>query len=221
MEPRTKSALSKSEQVYQHIKDLILHYELKPGERILEDEMAAMLHASRTPVREALRKLSSDGLVTLSPNRHAEVTYFTPEMTQQLGVVRLSQDILSGHLALYYGSDAELAQLQPLANACEEASASGDLYGRIIADANFHLKITEFSKNEILYKAQQDLYLRVHLIQLQYSSLIADTPQRVKNHSSIIEALLNRDEAAYINTICQRCEELYGLDSKITDLYKI
>lgn len=214
-----KPALSKSDRVYQHIKDMILHYELKPGQKILEDEMATILDTSRTPVREALRKLSNDGLLTIYPKRYAEVTYFTPEMARQLGVVRMSQDILSGHLAIYYGSDADFAQLQQLANACEVAASSGNLYQRIVADVAFHQKIADISKNEILIKYQQEVYLRVHLIQLQYSTLFNDTEQRVANHSNIIDALSNRDEEAFIRTTCTRCQEMYGLDPKVVSLY--
>ena len=214
------ATLSKSDQVYLHIKDLIMHYVLKPGQKILEDEMANMLQTSRTPVREALRKLSSEGLITIYPKRYAEVTYFTPEMTKHLGIIRMSQDILSGHLAIYYGSDAEFAQLRQLSEACEIASQAGDLYGRVTADRNFHLRITAIGKNDILMKYQQEVYLRVHLIQLQYTSYEDDTDKRISCHDSLIDALCRRDEGAYIKTVCQRCQEMYGLDPKIVDLYR-
>lgn len=217
--PAKAATLSKSEQVYYHMKDLIMHYVLKPGQKILEDEMANMLQTSRTPVREAMRKLSSEGLITIYPKRHAEVTYFTPEMTKHLGVIRMSQDILSGHLAIYYGSDAEFSQLRKLADACEVAAQNGDLYGRVTADRNFHLRITEIGKNEILMKYQQEVYLRVHLIQLQYTSQEDDRDKRISCHESLIDALCRRDEDAYIKTVSQRCQEMYGLDPKIVELY--
>ena len=79
--------LPKSEQVCRRIKHLIMHHVLKPGQKIPEDELAGMLQTSRTPVREALRKLSGEGLVTIYPKRYAEVTYFTPEMARSLGAV--------------------------------------------------------------------------------------------------------------------------------------
>ena len=136
------SSPAKSEQVYQYVKNQIMHNQLKPGQKILEDEIASILQTSRTPVREALRKLSNEGLVTIYPKRHTEVTYFTPEMASSLGVIRMSQDILSGHLAIYYGSDAEFARLRNLADICERYHQSNDLYGRISADRDFHLYVT-------------------------------------------------------------------------------
>ncbi len=213
------AAPSKGDQVYQHIKSLIMHYVLKPGQRIQEDEMANMLQTSRTPVREALRRLSSEGLITIYPKRYAEVTYFTPELTKSLGAMRMSQDVLSGRLAIYYGSDAEFAELRRIADDCERAAKSGDLYGRVTADRNFHLKITEIGKNPLLLKYQQEVYLRIHLIQLQYVSIEDDTDKRISCHEALMDALNRRDEAAYTTTICRRCQEMYGLDPKIVELY--
>lgn len=212
-------SVPKSDQVYQHIKDLILRFVLKPSQRIQEDEMANMLQTSRTPVREALRRLNSEGLVTIYPKRYAEVTYFTPEMVKHLGVIRMSQDILSGHLAIYYGSDAEFAQLRRFSEECEAASNSRDLYGRITADCNFHLKITEIGKNDLLLRYQKEVYLRVHLLQLQYTTLEDDTDKRIHHHAALIDALCCRDEEAFITTVARRCQQMYNLDPKIMELY--
>ena len=211
--------LPKSEQVCRRIKDLIMHHVLKPGQKISEDELAGMLQTSRTPVREALRKLSGDGLVTIYPKRYAQVTYFTPEMAKTLGAVRMSQDILSGRLAICHGSDVEFAQLRQLADACEAASRAGDLYGRITADRNFHLRITEIGKNELLLRYQREVYLRIHLIQLQYVSLEDSAARRIACHNSLIDALCRRDEAAFTRTTCRICQEMYGLEPELVELY--
>ena len=211
--------LPKSEQVCRRIKHLIMHHVLKPGQKIPEDELAGMLQTSRTPVREALRKLSGEGLVTIYPKRYAEVTYFTPEMARSLGAVRMSQDVLSGRLAIYHGSDADFAGLRQLAETCEAAAAAGDLYGRITADRDFHLRITELGQNELLLRYQREVYLRIHLLQLQYVSLEDDAAGRAACHSALVDALCRRDEAAYTRAICRRCQEMYGLDPQIVSLY--
>ena len=212
-------ALPKGDQVYHRIKNLIMHYELKPGQRVYEDEMSSLFSISRTPVREALRRLSSEGLITLYPKRYAEVTYFTPEMTKQLGIMRLAQDILAGRLAIYYGSDAEFTQLTALSDVCEEAAKAGDLYGRITADRHFHLKITEIAKNEILMKYQREVYLRVHLIQLQ-NSMDSPAHERISSHAKLIQALMERNERMFIDEVCQRMARMYHLDEAIVDMYR-
>lgn len=214
------SSPAKSEQVYQYVKNQIMHNQLKPGQKILEDEIASILQTSRTPVREALRKLSNEGLVTIYPKRHTDVTYFTPEMASSLGVIRMSQDILSGHLAIYYGSDAEFARLRNLADICERYHQSNDLYGRISADRDFHLYVTSIGKNYLLMKYQEEVYSRLHLLQLQVAFHDSSEPtKRQSHHQNIIEALMNRDDAAYVQTVVNRCQEMYGLDSKVVDLF--
>ena len=212
-----RASRPKNEQVYLQIRDMIFHNILKPGQKLMEDELATLLQTSRTPVREALRKLSSEGLITIYPKRYADVTYFTAEMIKKLGVVRMSQDILSGHLAIYYGSDAEFAHLQQLADTCEVQNKTGDLCARITADRSFHLGITEIAKNELLSKYQQEIYFRIHLIHLQNNS--DDTVQRISYHSTLIDCLRQRDQTAYANAVCRRCQEMYHLDDKIIGLY--
>lgn len=213
-----KQALSKSAQTYEHIRDMILTAQLLPGQRVNEDDLADMLSTSRTPVRDAMRRLSGDGLITIYPKRYAEVTVHTQEDARALGVIRMSQDILSGRLAIYNGSDAEFAQLRSLADACEEKAQSGDLCGRITADREFHLKITEIGKNPLLMQMQQEIYLHLHLLQIQYSADWDDTEQRIDHHGAIIKALEARDEALYAKTIAERCQSLYDLDPKVVEL---
>lgn len=213
-----KVPLSKSDQTYLAIKNLILSAALKPGQRVNEDELAAMLNASRTPIRDALRRLNNDGLITIYPKRYTEVTVCSQEDSRTLGVMRISQDILAGRLAIYYGSDAEFSQLYELSEECERQEAAGNLFGRISADHAFHLKITEIGKNELLLKYQKELYLRLHLLQIQYSASWDDTKQRISHHQNIIDALMRRDEAAYIKTVKSRYQEIFNLDSRILEI---
>lgn len=213
-----KKTLSKSDQTYFHIRELILSATLPPGHRVNEDELAEKLHTSRTPVREAMRRLSNDGLITIYPKRYAEVTVHSPEQARMLGLIRMSQDILSGRLAIYYGSDAEFAQLRHLADQCEAYAAAGDLCRRISADRAFHLKITEIGKNELLMQQQWQIYQRLHLLQIQYSASWDDTEQRVGHHDALIDTLSRRDEKAYVEHVRLRCQELYDLDPKIVEM---
>ena len=140
-------------------------------------------------------------------------------LARSLGAVRMSQDVLSGRLAIYHGSDADFAGLRQLAETCEAAAAAGDLYGRITADRDFHLRITELGQNELLLRYQREVYLRIHLLQLQYVSLEDDAAGRAACHSALVDALCRRDEAAYTRAICRRCQEMYGLDPQIVSLY--
>ena len=162
--PTSKETLSNM--VYNDIKNKILHLEFHPKERISEESIAQQTGISRTPIREALRQLSNDGLITIYPKRYAEVAYYDNEMIRQIGTLRLSQDILAAQLAMYYGSDSDFDALDSIAKKCEEAGRQDDVYGRFQLDSEFHLKITEIGQNDLLLKYQKELYLKVHLIQI-------------------------------------------------------
>lgn len=213
------ATLSKSEQTYEQMKNMILNAVLKPGQRISEDDIAQRLQTSRTPVRDAMRRLANDGLITIYPKRYAEVTFFSKQDIRMIGTLRMNQDILSERLALYYGSDADFDQLIPLAERCEEYNKKGDLYGRIFADMTFHLKITEIGRNELLLKYQRELYMRLHLMQIQYAAAWDDTKERVDHHTKIIESLMKRDEKSLIETSTSRLQRLYDLDPKIKNMF--
>lgn len=210
---------AKSEQAYLYIRDLIMHNELKAGQKVVEEEIAAKLVTSRTPVREALRRLSADGLVTIHPRSYAQVTVFSKDMICQMGYVRLALDVLSGQLAIYLGSDADFKAISELADICNKAFTSGEIYSAIVADRNFHLAITAISKNDILMRYNYANYLRLHLMQLQYSGL-AEHGKRESFHDVVIDCLVRRDSAALTAAITDRYSMIYGLEPKIVEPYK-
>ena len=90
---------------------MIFRMELLPGTRIPELQISAKLSISRTPIHDALRRLESEGLVTINQNRGATVSCFSEEEIREIGAIRLCQDILSSQLASYYGSAADFDQL--------------------------------------------------------------------------------------------------------------
>lgn len=210
---------AKSEQAYLYIRDLIMRNELKAGQKIAEEEIAAKLATSRTPVREALRRLSADGLVTIRPRSYAEVTVFSKDMICQMGYVRLALDILSGQLAIHMGSNADFQEISKLSDICNKAFSDGELYSAIVADRDFHLAITAISKNNILMLFNQANYLRLHLMQLQYAGL-TEHSKRENFHEVLIDCLNRRDSAALTAEITDRYSAIYGLEPKIIEPYK-
>ena len=110
-----------SEQVYNYLLSQILSDELKPGEKIAEAKIAQEFNTSRTPIREAMRKLESQGLIQIFPKRYAQVATFSEKEIQDIGMIRISLDILSIKLAAIYSSKAELLNLKSIAEQCLEA----------------------------------------------------------------------------------------------------
>ncbi|MBC8570391.1 GntR family transcriptional regulator [Zongyangia hominis] len=199
---------SLSDTVYEHILELILHGEIACGEKIPEDRIAAQLGISRTPIREALRKLAADGLIEIYPKRFAQVISFGEEDMRHLGVVRLSQDILAAQLAIYHGSNAEFDKLRQLGQECRRYQELDDLYMRAKRDAQFHLYLSEIGKNPILLRFQQQLYLKTRL--LIVSQKAADRCD-LSLHNDIVDALTARDEQAAVEVIVRHLGSFYDV----------
>lgn len=219
MENTITKKKSMSEQVYEQIKKMILHLEIKPGERIPEESITDLVNCSRTPVREALRKLNEEGLVTLYPGRYSEVAYYNNDIVKKIGELRLSQDLLSCQLAIRNGSNSDFRILKELAEMCELNAKKGNIYERISFDTKFHLQIAKIGGNELLIHNQEKLYMKIHLIQISRYTNIEDSIEQIGKHKEIIESLYDRDYERIKKLVCLHLEEFYEIDQEIIDMY--
>ena len=153
--------------VYNHILNMILDGKIKCGEKIPEQKIVESLNISRTPVREAIRRLSSDGIINVYPNRYAEVITFTDQMIQDVGIIRTTMDCLSAQLAIQNGSNRDFNELAQLAKDCEDANNKNDMKNRIQYDCDFHMKLVEIGGNELLIDIQKKLF-SIKLVYLTY-----------------------------------------------------
>ncbi|MDR1774488.1 MAG: GntR family transcriptional regulator [Clostridioides sp.] len=204
-----------SEQVYEHIKNMILNLELKPGDHVPEESVAELLGCSRTPIREALRRLESEGLIFLYPKRFAAVAHYDDDAIRNIGELRLAQDILAGQLALYYGSMSDFEELQELVKKCEEGARTGNMYERIKLDIEFHLKIAEISRNKTLIKKQRELYLVIYLIQISKYTDVEHSMQQIQHHQEILEALVKHDAKTLKKLICAHLKEFFNISDTL------
>lgn len=213
------SVSSQSTNAYQQIKDMIFQMELLPGARIPELQISAKLSISRTPIHDALRRLESEGLVTIGPNRGATVTCFSDDQIREIGTLRLSQDILSAHLASYYGSASDFDNLSHLADECEAAAASGDVYGRIRTDCSFHLAIAKISGNTQLINQQNALYQQIYLIQVSKYTDVEHSLLQIHHHKPMVAAIRSGDAEQMRTLICQHTKDFYHIDSYLLKCY--
>lgn len=211
---------SQSSEAYRRIKDMIFRMELLPGSRIPELQIAARLHISRTPIHDALRRLAAEGLVTIGHNRGATVNRFTDEEIREIGTLRLSQDILSAQLAAYYGSASDFERLEELAQACEDAAAQGDIYGRIQRDSAFHLAIAEISRNSHLVRQQYALYQQIHLIQISKYTNVEQSLVQIYHHKPLIAAIRGGDLTEVNRLICQHIQDFYQVEPYLLRCYQ-
>jgi len=149
--------------VSEQIRGRILDGTLKPGERLVEDRLSAELGVSRVPVREALRGLSAEGLVTLLPHRGATVVEVTPETVTELVEVRALLEGLNARLAAQRHDPEIVAQLEETLARGNEAAKAGTAEELARLNAEFHERLAEASRNSVLSDVMRGLRERTSI----------------------------------------------------------
>ena len=149
--------------VSEQIRGRILDGTLKPGERLVEDRLSAEFGVSRVPVREALRGLSAEGLVTLLPHRGATVVEVTPETVTELVEVRALLEGLNARLAAQRHDPEIVAQLEETLARGNEAAKAGTAEELARLNAEFHERLAEASRNSVLSDVMRGLRERTSI----------------------------------------------------------
>ncbi|MFI7020190.1 GntR family transcriptional regulator [Streptomyces sp. NPDC050164] len=136
--------------VYDALTELIVNGSLKPGQHLVEAELAAELGVSRQPIREALQRLHTAGWVDLRPSQGAFVHSPTVEECTQLLSVRALLETHSAHDAARHATPRDVARLWELQQTGLAALAAGDARAIVEANAALHGHITELSRNAVL-----------------------------------------------------------------------
>lgn len=177
---------------YRRLLEEIRQGALLPGARLREIELAARLGISRTPVREAIRQLESDGLVVHLPRQGATVRTLDYPEIMELYEMRTVLEGTAAQLAARSASDVELAELRALNADLSRAGHGRDAYE---LNRQFHLTLLDAAKNRFLVKAASTIQKTLFI--LGPTTLIE--PQRAKQavaeHSALLDALEARDGA--------------------------
>jgi DNA-binding GntR family transcriptional regulator len=173
------------------IRGRILDGSLKPGERLVEDRLSAELGVSRVPVREALRGLSVEGLVTLLPRRGATVVEVTPETVAELVEVRALLEGLNARLAAQRHDPEIIALLRDTLERGNEAARTGAPEALARLNAEFHERLAEASRNAVLADVMRGLRERTSLAFAINSR--ARAHEDWQEHSGILAAVIAGD----------------------------
>ena len=143
--------------VYNTLRQAILRGELKPGERLMEIQLANKLGVSRTPIREAIRKLELDGLVLMIPRKGAEVADISEKSLRDVLVVRKALEELAVQLTCEKIGKAQITELKGAAKEFEKISKSHDVTQIAEADVRFHDVIYMATDNQKLIQLLYNL----------------------------------------------------------------
>ncbi|MGN0168986.1 MAG: GntR family transcriptional regulator [Acetatifactor sp.] len=181
--------------VFNTLRQAILTGELKPGERLMEIHLANKLGVSRTPIREAIRKLELEGLVTMIPRRGAEVAQITEKSMNDVLEVRRALDALCVELACDRITEDGLESLKQACIGFEAAIKTKDAKKIAQADVALHDIIVQATGNQRLIQLVNNLSEQMYRYRFEY---IKDTKQHenlVEEHRIIYESILKKDKA--------------------------
>ncbi len=153
--------------VVDHLRTLILNHYFKPRDRLLQDELAKLLGVSRTPIREALVKLASEGLVTFSPYKGASVVDFSIEDLNQIYTVRIALESYAAFLAAQRIRVEQIDALEDLHQSMREVLEKGDHQELLRLNRRFHTGIYAAANEQRLldlintYFDQAEVYRRI------------------------------------------------------------
>ena len=188
--------------VFNTLRRAILRGELKPGERLMEIQLANKLGVSRTPIREAIRKLELEGLVLMIPRKGAEVAEITEKNLRDVLEVRCALEELAVQLACDRIDKARMRELHAAAAHFRDVLGNADITELAEADEAFHDVIFQATENNRLIQLLNNLREQMYRYRIEYLKKKECYPQLLEEHAQIMHAIEkhNKEEATRVTT---------------------
>lgn len=187
------SSLPRSERAYQQLRAAIQAGQLSPGTRLREVELAESLGLSRTPVREALSRLESEGLVVNEPNRGMMVTQLDASMVSELYVMREVLEGTAAALAARHATDVEISLLRDIVE--RDLAILDDPERMAVNNRLFHETLHRCAHNRYLLKTLRSLHESMALLGRTTLAVPGRARGSYEEHLALVEALEKRDPA--------------------------
>ncbi len=179
--------------VFNTLRNAILKGELAPGERLMEMHLAEQLGVSRTPIREAIRKLELEGLVVMTPRKGAVVASITEEDLRDVLEVRKVLEQLAVELACVNITEEEMAKLKGAMEEFRKAIHVNDAVDIASKDEKFHDIIYRATRNNRLIQILNNLREQMYRYRFEYVKDEKVRNDLIEEHIKIISALENKD----------------------------
>lgn len=180
--------------VFNTLREAILKGDLKPGERLMELQLAAQLGVSRTPIREAIRMLEQEGLAVTVPRKGAEVAKMTLKGMEDVLEIREALDILACQLACERITEEQLEILAEKKKAFEDSLKTGNVKAIAETDVEFHDVIYDATNNPKLVNMLNNLREQIYRYRVEYLKKEENYPILIKEHNDIFNSLANRNK---------------------------
>ena len=179
--------------VFENLREAIITGQLRPGERLMEVQIAEELGVSRTPVREAIRKLELEGLVIMVPRKGAYVSNVSIKDITDIFQIRRVLEGLAAELAAERLTEEQLEELRQLLDRTAETIDKLEVLTAVDMDTGFHQVIYEAGRNEKLSSMLYHLREQIQRFRTQSLSRPGRLQQAVMEHRAILEALEKGD----------------------------
>ncbi len=181
------------ERIYKEIMDQITFYKLNPGERLVESALAKEFNASRSPIREALRQLESEGLLTFKRNKGYTVSKLSVKQVDEIYDIRWLLESYATRLTAEKANKREVEYLNSLNKKLHDDVKKKDLKGWLYHNTLFHTFFYGHCGNDNLRTILETLHLRIH----RYKYIIIRIPGHFEgyldHHEGILRGCRNRD----------------------------
>ena len=186
---------TRSQKAYESIRARILDWELRPGVELREAELAEALEVSRTPIRDALQRLSNEGLVRLVPGKGAFVSEISIADVIELFELREALEVQASCLAARSPNSHLLEDMRKRLTAeGQRLLDQGDVAAYYSLTTELGYRIVELTNNQRLVKALEDIWTQIYRIR----RIASDSPERLREsiaeHDRIVSAIIDQDE---------------------------
>lgn len=203
--------------VFEAMREAILSGRLKPGERLMEVQLAEEMGVSRTPVREAIRKLELEGLVVIVPRKGAYVSGFTLKDAAEVFEIRSSLEGLAAALAAERITDDEIALLDEVLKEISAAVAKGDINELVKKDGEFHQILFSASRNDRLTQMINNLKEQIDRFRVQSFTNPTRLQSVLTEHKKILDAI-KRGNAEDAEKLAK--EHIYKVEYNVMDILR-
>lgn len=187
--------------VFHTLREAILKGELKPGERLMELQLAAKLGVSRTPIREAIRMLELEGLAVTVPRKGAQVAKMTEKDLEDVLQIRRALDELAVSLACDNMTEDILEQLHEALLRFAESTRTGNVKQIAQTDMAFHEVIYQAADNPKLVSLLNNLREQMYRYRVEYLKKDDVYPVLIEEHERIYEGLKRKDKETVVRIV--------------------
>jgi DNA-binding GntR family transcriptional regulator len=173
------------------LREQILSGSLSGGERLVEGKLSEELGVSRMPVREALRQLAAEGLVSIEPRRGASVIQYSEDQVRELVEVRATLEALNAKLAAKRHDEAKMAELKAIFDEGVRLADTADPFTLMQLNERFHEALANIAANSVLREMMRSLRERTALLFAPLNK--SRGKQNWEEHAAILRAVINGD----------------------------